>query len=294
MQWPFVNHVDIPYFCPFMTRGFIHTIALIGLLLFATGCGNFQKLLKSNNVDDKYKAAVQYYEKGDFYRAGQLLEQVLPLMTGREEAEQAKFYFANTYFEQSDYLLSAFHFKNFYDTYQRSPLAEQALFMQAKSLYNQSPSYEQDQTTTLTAIEALQEFQKRYPSSELNADANNMIDALNTKLDRKAFDNAKIYYQIRYYRSAVVALANFVQEHASSPYSEEASFLRLDAQYRFALESVPSKQEERYLEAIAFYQSFVDQYPESKYKREAEQIYDNALAELEQVKKLFKPATATS
>jgi len=269
-----------------MTRGLIHTIALIGMLILAAGCSNFQKLLKSNNVDEKYKAALQYYEKSDYYRANQLLEQVLPLMTGRQEAEQAKFYFANTYFQQSDYLLSAFHFRSFYDTYQRSPLAEEALFMQAKSLYNQAPTYEQDQTSTLTALEALQEFQVRYPESKLNAEANTMIDALNMKLDRKAFDNAKLYYQIRYYHSAVVALGNFIQEHASSPYSEEAAFLRLDAQFKFAQESVTSKQEERYMEAIAYYQSFVEQFPDSKYKREAEKIYDNALAELEKVKKL--------
>ncbi|WP_347159790.1 outer membrane protein assembly factor BamD [Pontibacter chitinilyticus] len=268
-----------------MNRGLIHTIALIGMLLFATGCSDFQKILKSNNVDEKYKAALQYYEKGDYYRANQLFEQVLPLMTGRPEAEQAKFYFANTYFQQHDYLLSAFHFKNFYDTYQRSPLAEQALFMQAKSLYNQSPSYEQDQTSTLTAIDALQEFKVRYPNSDLNKEADTMIENLNVKLDRKSYDNAKLYYQIRYYRSAVVAFNNFIKEHASSPYSEEASFLRLDAQYRFATESVASKQQERYQEAIDYYQSFIDQYPESKYKRNAEQIYDNALAELQKVKK---------
>jgi len=268
-----------------MTRGLIHTIALIGMLIIAAGCSNFQKLLKSNNVDEKYKAALQYYEKGDYYRANQLLEQVLPLMTGRQEAEQAKFYFANTYFQQGDYLLSAFHFKSFYDTYQRSPLAEEALFMQAKSLYNQAPTYEQDQTSTLTALGALQEFQVRYPSSTLNPEANTMIDALNMKLDRKAYDNAKLYYQIRYYHSAVVAFNNFIKEHASSPYSEEAAYLRLDAQYRYALESVTSKQEERFMEAIAYYQSFIEQYPDSKYKRDAEQVYDNALAELEKVKK---------
>ncbi|WP_242916377.1 outer membrane protein assembly factor BamD [Pontibacter liquoris] len=268
-----------------MNKGFLHTIALIGMLLFATGCSNFQKILKSNNVDEKYKAALQYYEKGDYYRANQLFEQVLPLMTGRPEAEQAKFYFANTYFQQKDYLLSAFHFKSFYDTYQRSPLAEQALFMQAKSLYNQSPGYEQDQSSTLTAIEALQEFQVRYPQSELTKEANAMIDALNMKLDKKAYDNAKLYYQIRYYRSAVVAFNNFIKEHASSPYSEEAAYLRLDAQYRFAQESVPAKQQERYMEALDYYQTFVDQYPDSKFKRSAEQVYDNALAELEKVKK---------
>lgn len=274
-----------------MNRGFLHTVVLVGLLLIVTSCSNFQKLLKSNDVDKKYKAALEYYQKEDYYRANQLLEQVTPLLTGSETAEQAKFYLAQTYFQLGDYLLADFHFKTFYQTYPRSPLAEEAMFMQAKALYNQSPSYEQDQTSTLTAIEALQEYLARYPSSENVAVANEMIDELLVKLDKKAFDNAKLYYQLRYWRSAVVAFDNFQKEHASSPYSEEAAFLKLDSQYRFAQESIPGKQEERFLTAVDYYQTFIDQYPDSKYARNAEQVYEQALAELEKIKKNNQAST---
>ncbi|WP_439880187.1 outer membrane protein assembly factor BamD [Pontibacter sp. MBLB2868] len=268
-----------------MNRGFLHTVAILGLLLLVSSCSNFQKLLKSNDVDKKYKAALEYYQKEDYYRANQLLEQVTPLLTGSETAEQAKYYLAQTYFELGDYLLADFHFKNFYQTYPRSPLAEDAMFMQAKALYNQSPSYEQDQTSTLTAIESLQEYLVRYPNSENVAVANEMIDELLTKLDKKSFDNAKLYYQLRYWRSAAVAFDNFQKEHASSPYSEEAAYLKLDAQLRFALESIPSKQEERLYTAIDYYQAFIDQYPNSKFARDAEQIYEQAMAEIEKIKK---------
>lgn len=267
-----------------MKISFFHTVALIGLLLFSTGCSNFQKLLKSNKVDEKYTAAISYYEKEDYYRANQLLEQVLPLITGSEQSEKAKFIFADTYFKQGDYLLSAFHFKSFYETYPRSPLAEEAMFLYAKSNYNSSPGYEQDQTTTLAAIEALQEYLLRYPTSARTEEANKLVEDLFKKLDRKAFDNAKLYYNIRYYRSAVVAFQNFLKENPASPYSEEAAYLRVDAQYMFAQESVPGKQQERYDQVIDFYQAFVDQYPDSKFKRNAEQVYEKALAELTKIK----------
>jgi outer membrane protein assembly factor BamD len=275
-----------------MNRGFLHTVALIGLLLIITSCSNYQKLLKSNDVDKKYQAALEYYKKADYYRANQLLEQVTPLLTGSETAEQAKFYLAKSYFELENFLLADFHFKNFYQTYPRSPLAEEAMFMQAKSLYHQSPSYEQDQSSTHTAIEAFQEYLARYPNSENVEVANEIINELLMKLDKKAFDNAKLYYQLRYWKSAAVAFDNFQKEHASSPYSEEASYLKLDAQYRFALESIPSKQEERILTAIDYYQAFVDQYPSSKYARNAEQVYEQALAELEKIKKNNKQANS--
>ncbi|GAB3821359.1 hypothetical protein GCM10028895_23360 [Pontibacter rugosus] len=184
---------------------------------------------------------------------------------------------------QGNYILSDAYFRTFHTTYPRSPLAEEAMFMQAQSLYQQSPSYQEDQTPTITAIEAYEEFLRRYPSSERASEANKIIEELYQKLDRKDFYQAQLYYKLRYWRSAAVALDNFQKEHASSPFSEEAAFLKLDAQYRFALESVPGKQEERFDKVVDFFQAFVDQYPESKYRRDAERVFDatqSALANL--------------
>lgn len=268
-----------------MNRRLTQFVVLFVLLLGTAGCSGYQKLLQSNDVEKKYQAALKYYEEEDFFRAAELLDQVAPLLTGSDKAETAQFYQAMAHFEQREYILSETYFRNFYTTYPRSPLAAQAMFMAVKSSYNQSPGYEQDQTPTLVALEGIDEFLLRYPESEYAAEANQMRDELTAKLDKKAFDNAKLYHQIRYYKSAVVALENFLQEHPASPYSEEASFLKVESQYNFAMESIPSKQEERLYEAVEFYQSFVDQYPESKYLRNAEGIYSKAVNELERIKK---------
>ena len=268
-----------------MKRGLFHSIALFCLLLLATGCSNFQQLLKSNDVSKKYKAALEYYEQEDYYRASQLLDQVTDLMAGTEEAEKAQFFRAKAHFLQGNYILSDAYFRTFYTTYPRSPYAEEAMFLQAQSLYEQSPSYEEDQTPTITAIEAYEEFLVRYPTSERAEQANKVLEELYTKLDRKDFNQAQLYYKLRYWRSAAVALDNFLKEHASSPYAEEAAFLRLDAQYRFAQESVPDKQEERYDVALDYFQAFVDMYPESRYKRDAERIFDGVQTALADIRK---------
>jgi outer membrane protein assembly factor BamD len=267
-----------------MNKGFLHTAALFCLLLLASGCSNFQKLLKSNDVTKKYEAALKYYEQEEYYRASQLLDQITPLLAGTDKAENAQFYQAQAHYMQGSYILSDAYFRTFYTTYPRSPLAEQAAFLQAQSLYQQSPSFEEDQTPTITAIQAFEQFVVQYPNSEYVPQANQAIEELYIKLDKKEFNQARLYYQLRHWRSAVVAFNNFQREHASSPYSEEAAFLKLDAQYRFALESVLSKQEERFSEAIDYFQGFVDQYPDSKFKRQAEQVYDDARAELEKIR----------
>lgn len=274
-----------------MNKGFLHTAVLFCLLLLASGCSNYQKLLKSNDITKKYEAALKFYEEEDFYRAAQLFDQITPLLAGTDKAENALFYQAQAHYQQGNYILADAYFRNFYTTYPRSPLAEQAAFMQAEALYEQSPGYEEDQTPTVTAIQAYEEFAVQYPNSEYVPQANQKIEELYVKLDKKEFYQARLYYQLRYWRSAVVAFNNFQREHASSPYSEDAAFLKLESQYRFGMESVLSKQEERLEEAIDYFQAFVDQYPDSKYKRNAEQIYDQTRSELEKIKKNKKQNT---
>jgi outer membrane protein assembly factor BamD len=252
-------------------------------VLFAA-CSDFQKVLKSDNVDKKYEAALKYYDKKDYYKAGLLLEELIPLLKGRPESEKAQFYYANAQYYQHDYILSAYYFKNFYETYPRSEYAEDAMFMHTKSLYRDSPSYNLDQASTISAIEAIQEYLNRYPKSKNTEEANKMYDDLSAKLEVKAFEHAKLYAQLRHYQSAVVALGTFQQSYPSSAYNEEAAFLKIEAQYNLAKESIASKQRERYFDMIGFYQSFVDKYPKSKYLRTAEGFYQAAQAQLETTK----------
>jgi outer membrane protein assembly factor BamD len=161
------------------------------------------------------------------------------------------------------------------------------MFMHAKSLFRDSPQFQLDQTNTYTALEAIQNFLNRYPTSQFRPETESMSLELQKKLDVKAFESARLYYQLRYYQSAVVAFTAFQQQFPSSTYNEEAAYLKVAAQYYYAKESVEQKQRERYLEAVAFYQALVDAYPQSKNLKAAESMYDDARA---QVAKL-KPAT---
>ncbi|GAB2473932.1 outer membrane protein assembly factor BamD [Hymenobacter qilianensis] len=258
-------------------------LLLLSALLLGS-CSGYQKLLKSDDVNKKYTAALKYYEEGDFFKAGTLLEELIPLLRGRPEAEKAQFYFANTNFRQRNYTLASYYFKSFFETYPNSTYAEEASFMYAKSLFRDSPEFELDQTNTFTALEAIQDFLNRYPTSQFRPETESMSQELQKKLDIKAFESARLYYQLRYYQSAVVAFTAFQQQFPASVYNEEAAYLKVAAQYYYAKESVEQKQRERYLEAIAFYQSFIDTYPQSKNLKQAESFYDDARAEVARLK----------
>jgi outer membrane protein assembly factor BamD len=264
-------------------------VLLLSTLLLGS-CTGYQKLLKSGDVNKKYEAAIQYYDKGDFFKAGTLLEELIPLLKGRPEAEKAEFYFANTNFQQRNYTLSAYHFKTFYETYPNSPLAEEAMFLHAKSLFRDSPEFQLDQTNTFTALEGIQEFLNRFPESKFRQETEGMSQELQKKLESKAFQSARLYYDLRYYQSAVTAFTSFQQQFPASGLNEQAAYFKLSAQYDLAKESVPEKQRERYLEAIAFYQSFIDTFPQSKNLKDAERMYDSARSEVDKL----KPAETTA
>ena len=265
---------------------------LVSTLFLGSCASGYQRLLKSTDVNKKYEAAVNYYDKGDFFRAGTLLEDLIPLLKGRPEAEKAQFYFANTNYKQKNYVLSAFYFKSFIDTYPNSPYSEEGSFLHAKSLFLESPGYELDQTNTVSALESIQDFINRYPESKFKAETENMSQELQKKLENKAFESARLYFQLRYNQAAVVALTNFQQQYPASAYAEQAAFLRLNAQYAWAQESVELKQRERFQEAVSYYQQFIDAFPKSRNLRVAQDMYDVSQAQI--VKLKVTPAAAAS
>ncbi len=256
---------------------------LAALLLGACNPG-YQKLLKSGDVNKKYEAAIRYYDAGDFFRAGTLLEDLVPLLKGRPEAEKAQFYFANTNYRQRNYVLGAYYFKQFTDTYPNSVYTEEASFMHAKSLFRDSPSFELDQTNTTSALETIQDFINRYPDSKFRPEIEGMSQELQKKVESKSFEAARLYYQLRYNQAAVTALGTFEQNYPASAFVEQADFLRVSAQYAWAKESIESKQRERFLDAVAFYQHFIDTFPQSKNLKLAQSMYDDSRAEIERLK----------
>jgi outer membrane protein assembly factor BamD len=263
---------------------------LLSFAVLLGACSEFQKIQKSESAEVKYQAALKYYENKDWYKASLLFEELIPVLRGRSEAEQVQFYLANTHFEQGQYIMSSHFFRTFMETYPRSEYIEQASFLYAKSLYKDSPAPDLDQTSTFQAMTAIQDFLTRYPQSVHVQEADSMYNQLSAKVEVKAFENAKLYYQMRYYQAAVVAFSNFQREYPSSGFNEEAAYLRLDAQFSLAQGSVPEKQRERYFDAIGFYQYFLDKYPESKFIRSAENIYGKAVAQVEKL----KPASGTT
>lgn len=267
----------------------IQFILLLFCTLLVTGvfssCSKFTKAMSDPNWRVRDKAAQKYYEEGDYYRAGLLWEDVVPIVKGDPRAEDIQFKYAYCHFYQKQYLLAAYYFKNFYFTYRRSPNAVEAYFMNAFSLYKDSPRAHLDQESTKEAIQAFQDVINTYPESDYAKRASKHLDELRGKLEVKAFENAELFYNLGRYKAAVIALENFQKDYPDAPQLPEAAYLRLKSEYDLARNSIYSKQKERYEISKTYYFYLIDRYPESKFAKDAENIYDNIEKAIKSIEK---------
>ncbi|MFT6849561.1 MAG: outer membrane protein assembly factor BamD [Sphingobacteriales bacterium] len=255
---------------------------LIISTLALSGCKTkYQKLLESRDFATKYDKAIEFYESKKYVKALPLLEELVGIYRGSAKGEKVNYLYAYCNYNLKDLYSAAFHFKNFSETYANSQFAEECRFMSAYCLYRRSPKFSLDQTETIKAIEAFQLFANLYPYSDRVSKCNEYIDLLRNKLERKAFENAKTYYTIGEYRSAVISFENAIEDFPDSKYIEEMWVLSIQANYEYAHNSVRSKKEERYRETITTYLSFIDKFRNEQYISDAQEVYSTTVKELE-------------
>ena len=247
------------------------TISFFSFIIF--GCSEFRKIQRSGDWNIKYEAAVKYYNEEKYDKSIILFENIKPIIRGSEKDEIANYYLAYSYYYEQQYILSAYQFEEFVKIFGRSEYAMEAMFMHAYSLYLQSPLYKLDQTSTYEAIVAMQKFLDKYPSSEFAQQGNDVIDELQVKLERKAYEQCKLYYRISRYKAAIVVFKNFKNDYPDSKFNEEIAFLNLETHYNLAKKSTFRRQEERYNKTAEVYLKFIETYPESTFLKQAEKIY---------------------
>lgn len=256
------------------------------LIVLALGsCSKYQTLVKKGSPDQKYKAALKYYAKDDFYHAQQLFDELIVLYRGTNKLEEIYYYYAQTYYKQGDFIISSYHFKYFAKTFPNSQYAEECLYLSAYCKYLDSPPQNLDQSNTKSAITEMQLFINIYPNSSKVEEANKVMDELRAKLVVKDFESAKQYLTTQYFKSAIYSLSQHVKDYPSSPYKEEAMYLIIKANYDYAEKSVLRRQEERYTAAISAYNDYIEKFATGKNHKLALKYFH---ASQERIKKINK------
>ncbi len=235
-------------------------------------CGEYQEVLKSKDLDYKFSKAVEYYEAKEFNKAYPIFDELITLYRGTHKAQEVYFYYANTLYMQKNYILAGYHFKNFYKTFPQNEKADEAAFLTAYCYYLEAPAHSLDQAYTYKAINEIQLFINTHPNSERIEDCNMYMEELRGKLETKSFEIAKQYYKTRKYKAAMTAFTTTLSEYPDTPYRQEAMYLKTKAAFKLAENSVPSLQEERFIEARTALNDFEEAYPETEELQELRKL----------------------
>ena len=266
----------------------VPSILLLLIILAASSCGPFNKLEKSTNWEELYAGANKYYQEGEYNKAIILYDKVLPVIRGSEKAELADYNYANCHFKTKRYIEAAGYFSNFYRTYNRSPLAEEALFMNAYSLYLDAPDAELDQQSSQEAVSAIQQFVTKFPASASYERAMEMLVDLQSRFEQKAYMESSLYYRLRdglypgdFRRACIINFQNFMKDYPESKHNEELAFKLVEVSTEYASNSAFLKKKDRLDDALGFASSFYRRYPNSAYTGKVKEIEEDAKDELE-------------
>ena len=75
------------------------------------------------------------------------------------------------------------------------------------------------------------------------------------------------------YESAIIVAKNAIKDYPYSKYKEQLEMLILKSLYQEAVQSVNEKKEDRFRDVIDEYYSFINDYPESENRKEADNIF---------------------
>jgi outer membrane protein assembly factor BamD len=265
-------------------RRLVILFILIGFTLLSS-CGGFERVKKSNDVNYKLTMANKFFDKKEYLHARELYENLMPVMKGTKNFEPLYYKYAMSCFHLKDYNSSSYHFRNYTTSYPNSANYDEAAFLHAYSIYKMSPKISVMQTNTEKALEVLQTFVNNNPDSKHLDEAKKYISIAQSKLEEKAALAAKLYYDISQFKAATIVYKNIQTDYPGSQKMDEYQYMIVKSFYKFAKASIKEKQEERYVNVLSAYQELVDNFPKSKYIKDAEKYFSLASNNIKKLKK---------
>ncbi|MCQ2130841.1 MAG: outer membrane protein assembly factor BamD [Bacteroidales bacterium] len=252
-------------------------IALAVAILSTAACKSaYELVLEGNDIDLKYATAFDNFENGKYSKAARMFESLSPLVRGSEREDTVQYYWGLSNYKFKDYYTAETNFASFITTFPLSPFAESATYYRIDCMFRTTLRYELDQTPTRKTVAAISEYLTDFPDTPYRDECTRMLENLGDRLDKKAFENARLYYKMEDYKAANVALKNVLKDNSDNRYREDILYTLALASFKYAELSYPEKQKERFLLFVDDYLNFVGEYPESDYRRELDSHYRRA------------------
>ena len=261
-------------------------LIILLLMVVLAGCGDYQKLLKSRDPEEKYQAALRYFNDKQYVKSQTLLDDVASYYKGTERSEDVLAYLARCYMGQKDYTSATEYYRAYIRNYPKGKYATEAYFQLGHCQYLDSPDARLEQEITRNAIEAFTQFVELYPESPYAEQAYREMGEMYDKLALKELYSARLYYNLgtylgNNYLSCEIVSKNALKNYPSNKYQEEFSWLILQAKYQQMVNSFENLKLERARDTQDEYYNFITEFPNSRHRKEADRM-------LVQVKKVTK------
>ena len=261
-------------------RKFFPIIIVSAMLL--TGCANeFNQVYKTSDYSYKYEYAKECFMKGKYTRAVTLLQDLVTLQKGTDNAQESLYMLAMAQYLGKDYESAATTFKKYYSSYPKGVYAEMAQYYIGQSLYMSTPEPRVEQSQTVAAISAFHDYLDLFPDAKYKETAQNRLFALQDKLVQKEFYSAQLYYDLgqyfgnctnggNNYEACIITAQNALKDYPYTSMREKFALLIMKSKYELAQQSIEEKKFERFQDAEDECYGFINEYPDSKSKSLAE------------------------
>lgn len=255
-------------------------LILIGL----SACDSYEKVLKSKDIDYKFTKANEYYEAGKWFDANMIYESLLPVIRGTKNYDELYYRYTYSFYNMHDYVNAAYQFKNYTEFFSSSPRVQEMEFMYAKSLYLAANKSSLDQSNTEKSIAALQTFINQNTASKYRDSALDYMDSALEKLEIKNADAAYQYYVREQYKAAQIAYQTLIYDYPDSKQLDYYYFMVMKSMMVYADYSRESVQEDRYINAINYYDNLKNYFPQSTYTKEGLKLVNQGKKNLDKLK----------
>ncbi len=263
-----------------------YLVVVAAMVMLLTGCANeFNKVYKTTDIDYKYEYAKECFAMGKYTRAVLLLQDMVTMLKGRENGQECLYMLAMASYCGKDYETAAQYFKRYYTSYPKGKYAEMASFYVGQSLYMSTPEPRLDQSPTMQAIAAYQEYLDLFPNAMMKDEAHERLYELQDKLVEKELYSAKLYYDLgsyfgnctsggSNYEACIITAQNAIKDFPFSRKREDFAVLVMKSKYELAQRSVEERRLDRFRDAEDECYGFINEYPDSEYRKTAEKYIE--------------------
>lgn len=265
----------------------VKLLCAILLTLLLASCGEYNKVLKSNDPELKYTYAKKYFDEKKYGRTTTLLEEIQTAFTATSREQEVLFLLAQAYFYDKDYISATARYSRYFNKFPKGDYAESARFNAAYGLYLDSPEIKLDQTNTVKSIQGFQSFLEFFPQSEKAKQAEDYMFEMQEKLAQKELYSAQLYFNLGYfmgnnYEACVVTSREALKNYPFSKCAEEFQILIVRSKFEEAELSYDIRKPVRYRNVMDEHFNYMNMYPEGKYVKESTKYYKKALQALGQ------------